>query len=113
MTREQKRPNPGAYLAMLLLLIAAYCAFFMKGSAPSVSYARVEELFRSEQVESFFVKNDTELYLTLRDGAVVSNRLGSVDAFRREMGDLIQDQKDRGILVDYDYQPAYLSLIHI
>ena len=107
MTREQKRPNPGAYLAMLLLLIAAYCAFFMKGSAPSVSYARVEELFRSEQVESFFVKNDTELYLTLRDGAVVSNRLGSVEAFRREMGDLIQDQKERGILVDYDYQPAY------
>ena len=92
---------------MLLLLIAAYCAFFMKGSAPSVSYARVEELFRSEQVESFFVKNDTELYLTLRDGAVVSNRLGSVEAFRREMGDLIQDQKERGILVDYDYQPAY------
>ena len=107
MTREQKRPNPGAYLMVMLLLIAAYCAFFLKSSPPSVSYAKVEELFRAEQVESFFVKNNTELYLTLRDGTVVSNRLGSVEAFRLEMGDLIQDQKDRGVLVDYDYQPAY------
>ncbi len=107
MTKEQRRPNLGAYLMVMLLLIAAYFAFFLKGSPPTVSYARVEELFRAEQVESFFVQDNTKLYLTLRDGTVVTNQLGSVEAFRQELGDLIRDQKDRGILVDYDYQPPY------
>ncbi len=90
---------------VMMLLIAAYFAFFLKSSPPQISYAQVETMFRTEQVESFLVKDGSKLYLTLRDGTVVLNRLGSVERFREELGDLIRDQKERGVLADYDYQP--------
>ncbi|MDE6934150.1 MAG: ATP-dependent zinc metalloprotease FtsH [Oscillospiraceae bacterium] len=74
---------------------------------PGVSYAQVEDLFRREQVQSFYVKDGSELYLSLRDGATVRNELGSTDRFREELGELIREQKAAGILVDYDFDPVY------
>ncbi|MCI9215133.1 MAG: ATP-dependent zinc metalloprotease FtsH [Oscillospiraceae bacterium] len=74
---------------------------------PGVSYAQVEDLFRREQVQSFYVKDGSELYLSLRDGATVRNELGSTDRFREDLGELIREQKAAGILVDYDFDPVY------
>ena len=72
-----------------------------------ITYAQVQDLFRSEQVESFYVKDGDSLYLSLRGGLLVRNELGSVAAFREDLGELIADQRARGILKDYDYAPVY------
>ena len=107
MTKQTKRPGMGLYLIPILLLLVAYYALSGSNRAPAVTYAQVEDLFRREQVESFYVQDGDSLYLNLKDGTVVYNELGSVESFREELGGLIQDQKDRGVLADYDYAPVY------
>ncbi len=107
MTKQRNRPSAGVYFVLILLLLCGYYLFFYTMRVPAVSYAQAEELFRQEQVQSFYVKNGSELYLTLRDGTTVRNELGSTDRFREELGDLIREQKAAGILVDYDFAPVY------
>ncbi len=107
LTKEKNRPGLGLYLMMILLLLLAYQLLFGAGRTGEVTYAQVESLFRSEQVESFYVKNGRDLYMTLKDGTMVRNQLGSVELFRQEMDELIQDQKARGVIADYDYAPVY------
>jgi len=107
MTKPKNRPGMGFYFALILLLLCAYYALFGTMRAPTISYAQVENLFRQEQVVSFYVKNGDQLYLTLRDGTSCRNDLGSVELFREELGGLIQEQKAAGILADYDFAPVY------
>ena len=107
MTKQRNRPGVGVYFALILLLLCGYYLFFDTLRVPAVSYAQAEELFRREQVQSFYVKDGSELYLSLRDGTTVRNELGSTDRFREELGELIREQKAAGILVDYDFDPVY------
>jgi len=107
LTKQTKRPGMGMYLAVMFLLLMAYQAVSNAGGGSAVTYARVEELFNSEQVESFHVRNGNELYLTLKDGGVVYNELGSVEKFREDLEPLIRQQKERGVLKDYDFKPVY------
>ena len=107
MTKQRNRPGVGVYFALILLLLCGYYLFFDMTRVPGVSYAQVEDLFRREQVQSFYVKDGSELYLSLRDGATVRNELGSTDRFREDLGELIREQKAAGILVDYDFAPVY------
>ncbi len=115
MTKQRNRPGMGIYFIVLLLLLCAYYVFFGTTRSPEVSYAQVRDLFRQEQVQSFVIQDGDELYLTLKDGATVHNELGSTELFWGELGDLIRDQKDRNVLVDYNnrpvYQPAWWSEI--
>ncbi len=97
----------GLYMAAILALICIYYFLYHSTGAAAVTYARVEELFHGEQVQSFFVQDGKDLYLNLKDGTQVRHELGSVDRFREELGPVIRDQKDRGVLVDYDYKPEY------
>ncbi len=107
MTKQRNHPSMGLYLAVILLLLCGYYLFFGALRTPKISYAQVEELFRREQVSSFFVKDGDELYLNLKDGSTVRNDLGSAERFRAELGGLIQEQKAAGVLADYDYAPVY------
>ena len=107
MTKPKNRPGMGFYFAVMLLLLCAYSFFFGSLRTPAISYAQVENLFRQEQVASFYVKDGNQLYLTLKDGSSYRNNLGSVELFRLELGELIQNQKDAGILTDFDYAPVY------
>ena len=107
MRREGRGPGIGLYFAVLLLLLGAYYVFFSSGRTAAVTYAQVEDLFRREQVESFYVKDGDQLYLNLKGGVTVRNELGDTYLFRAELGDLIEEQKAAGILVDYDYAPVY------
>ena len=106
MTRQGKRPFFGIYFAIVLLLLVAYYLYESMGTT-MITYAQVQDLFRSEQVESFYVKDGDSLYLSLRGGLLVRNELGSVAAFREDLGELIAEQREQGILKDYDYAPVY------
>ncbi|MDE6880734.1 MAG: ATP-dependent zinc metalloprotease FtsH [Oscillospiraceae bacterium] len=92
---------------VLALLLASYALFFSATQAPAVSYAQVQSLFQREQVERFYVRNGKELTLYLRDGSAVRNELENVEAFRADLGEVIERQRERGILSDYDYAPVY------
>ena len=107
MTKQSKRPGLGAYFIIILLLLGAYYLLENSLSDTTVTYAEVVTLFQQEQVESFLVRDDKDLYLQLKDGTVAHNELGSVEAFRAELGELIRSQKEQGILLDYNYEPPY------
>ena len=107
MSNQSKRPGIGLYFVAILLLLGAYYLFYGAVRTPSVTYAQVRELFQSEQVQTFSIRDGDSLYLSLRDGSVVYNELGSTALFWRDLGELIQDQKERKVLADYDYAPVY------
>ncbi|MBD5161669.1 MAG: ATP-dependent zinc metalloprotease FtsH [Oscillibacter sp.] len=97
----------GIYFAVLLLLLCAYYVFFGAARAPEITYAQVRELFLREQVSSFVIQDGNDLYLSLKDGTSVHNKLGSTSLFWEDLGDLVRDQKDRAVLTDYDNRPVY------
>ena len=107
MTKQTRRPGMGLYFMAAIVLLLAFYAFSGSMGSTGITYAQVQDLFQREQVKSFYVKDGTDLYLNLQDGSTVRNELGSVEAFREDLGDLIQEQKAQGILVDYDYAPVY------
>jgi len=107
LSNQNKRPGVGLYFAAILLLLAAYYLFYGIAKTPAVTYAQVKELFRSEQVQTFVIRDGNDLYLSLQDGSVVHNELGSAALFWEELGSLIQEQKEQKILADYDYLPVY------
>ena len=107
MTKQTRRPGMGLYFMVAILLLLAFYAFSGTGAATTVTYSQVQDLFQKEQVKSFYVKDGTDLYLNLQNGTVVRNELSSVELFREDLGDLIQEQKAQGILVDYDFAPVY------
>ena len=107
MTKQTRRPGVGLYFLAAMLLLMAFYAFSGTGCAAAVTYSQVQDLFQGEQVKSFYVQDGTDLYLNLQDGTVVRNELSSVELFREDLGELIAEQKERGILVDYDLAPVY------
>ena len=107
MTKQTKRPGMGLYLMAMIVLLMAFYIFSGSMNTPGITYSQVQDLFQKEQVKSFYVKDGTDLYLNLQNGTVVRNELSSVELFREDLGDLIQEQKAQGILVDYDFAPVY------
>ena len=97
----------GLYFLIIMLLLAAFYGFSDFFGPKTVTYAEVENLFYTEQVESFLVDDGDMLYMNLRSGEIVKNELGSTERFREELGDLIREQKAAGILTDYDFAPVY------
>ena len=82
-----------ALVAAVLMLI-----FYLFGRTNDLSYAELTDLFRQEQVKSFQVKDRTitmELHNEYKGKTKLTAKLADVDAFRTEMMDLIQEQKDK------------------
>ena len=105
MTQQTKRPNLLPYLLALLVLVGIY-GFMSKPAEPEPSYAKVRELFETEQVSAFTV-TDTTLRMKLRepiDGKTeLKKDLFSVTLFYDDLGELIEQQKADGIIEDYDF----------
>lgn len=105
------------YLILLVVIFSLVTNWF-SGLDSGVSYSEMVNLFQNRQVKSFTVSGDT-IYLELHepyDGdKSVKADLGSTEAFRQEMGELIQEQHDEGILTSYRYESegksSYYDLI--
>ena len=84
-------------------------------SSPEVQYSDVVSLFKNEQVESFTATGD-RLILNLREpfeGAdTITTELSTIEDFRKELGDTIMEQQEKGILTEYDYKaPSTTSMV--
>ena len=66
------------------------------------------ELFENEQVKSFTIQDGLltmNLYEPYEGSEKVEHELGSMDIFRSDLGDLIDEQREAGILQEYQYAP--------
>ncbi len=108
---NSKNRNPrdiGFYVLILIILISTIYLLTMQDSTSSVTvdYSEVRRLFEQEQVESF-VLEDTTLTMTLREeyngSTTAVHELYDVAIFYSDLGDLITEQFDSGILTEYNY----------
>ena len=94
------------YTIVVLILLWGLTAF-AGGRKDYVSYSTVTACFQQEQVVRFTVSDSGVLTMELRDGATYRHALADVDAFRRELGPLFEDQYQRGVLKYYDFEQKY------
>ena len=96
------------YLMALLLLFSWANGAFGLGRN-NLSHAQIVDLFEAEQVKSFVLQGNQirmELYTPVEGKDTINCAIGDPDAFQADLGDLIREQSDAGILVDYNYLPA-------
>ncbi|MDE6840969.1 MAG: ATP-dependent zinc metalloprotease FtsH [Oscillospiraceae bacterium] len=95
------------YIVAVLALLWLLTLFTAGGRKDYVSYAAVVDAFRQEQVVRFTVDDGGVLAMEGKDGVICRHALADVDAFRRELGSLIEDQHQRGLIKSYDFQQRY------
>ena len=107
--RKRKWLGTVIYLAILVLGFAWLMGLF-DGRDDQMSYTQVAQLFRQEQVKSGVLDGDhlkLQLHTPLKSGRVdVSTTLSDPEGFRNELGGLILEQTDKGIIESFDYIPV-------
>lgn len=111
------RPMPnktrqiGFLVLVLVLLLGTIYSMTRSTKRESLVYSEVIELFETEQVESFTIDTDGNLTMKLRSAykgqTTYSYECGSYSIFYNDLNDLVREQKDAGILTEYDYPPAW------
>ena len=108
----KKQFKPAAFLFYALILIVCFASISTLLQPPGLPeiehYSDVISLFENEQVESFTIK-DGVLTMKLRepyeDSDEVEHELASFTVFYDDLGDLIQQQREDGILSYYQLDP--------
>lgn len=103
--RRQAR-DVGFYLLILVILLATILTM-TNGTQkyPTVKYSEVVDLFEKEQVKTVTATDEKlvlELHSEYEGSATVVNELYSMDYFLEDLGDLIKEQKEKGIIEYYD-----------
>ncbi len=97
----------GFYALLIVILLATIFTLNLNGKkSTNVPYSEVRDYFRQQKVESF-VAEGNKLTLVLKDESVVTCELSTISIFYNDLNDLIQQQKDDGILHEYDYPPQW------
>ena len=93
------------YLLVLYLLMSWVTGGFGRKHT-GLSHNQIVELFQEEQVKSFIIEgNEIQLKLhgTYDGKTTLLCKLGDPDYFRDQMGPLLQEQIESGVLEDYDF----------
>ncbi len=93
------------YVVILGLLLSWMLGIF-DGNGNSIPYSKVVSLFEQEQVKSFLVKDGViqlSLHSPYQGKTVVVTKIASVESFRQEMWQTIQEQTESGVLESYDF----------
>ncbi len=109
------------YILIALAIVGVVFVLSREAADSDYSYAYIRRLFVQERVEYFQVDGSNYLTLRLRDPLPsgvqeLSHQLASFELFYADLGELIEEQLDRGILIDCNYQapvrpPWWLSLL--
>ncbi len=97
----------GFYALLIVILLATIFSMNLGNrKSTNVDYSEIRDYFLQEKVESF-VAEGNKLTLTLKDESIVTCELSSISIFYNDLNDLVQQQKDKGILKEYDYPPQW------
>ena len=119
-----KSKGTGKIIALYLLffvviIVIANAVHSNNTKVEEVDYSQVVTMFQKEEVKRYYIDNSGTLYISKNtdegkaDGTKVDlssfecvHNLADIEQFRSDLGDLIFEQTDKGILVKYDYQAA-------
>ena len=105
----KRRFNFGTILYVgLLILLFSWMLGLFGGDGDTLKYSDVIAQFEQENVSSFVVDGDT-ITMKLHKAQDGKNELSAVladpEGFHEEMRPLLQEQKEKGVLKDYDFKP--------
>ncbi len=103
----KKRTVP-VLIYILLLAVLFYWLISILSAGADIPYSKVVELFRQEQVKSFLVEDHTialELRSPYEGQTTLRADLADLELFQQELGTLISQQAESGILEAYNYVP--------
>ncbi len=94
------------YIVIIIVFISLAGGLLadMDGMAKELTYSDVKDLFYEEKVSAFEVTADDVLNMELKDGTLASYKLRSTDYFVLDMGEIIEQQRQDGIISKYDYK---------
>ena len=103
---KRNRARDIGFYALLIIILLATIFTMNSGSRKTTDapYSEARDLFLHERVKSFVAEGNT-LTLYLNDESVVTCELSTISIFYNDLNELIQQQKDAGILTEYDYPP--------
>ena len=105
---KNRRIIPIIIYAAVLVLVFSWATGLFSQKGAALSYSQVVDLFRAEQVKSFVVKDQTitmELRSPINGQSTVTTTLADPQIFRLEMNDLLQSQRESGVLTSFDFVP--------
>ena len=115
--------NAVIYIIFFALIIVATMSVWDLIPSEDVGYSDICNYFENEQVKRFEVDASNNLELVLRHSEngketekVVEYKLRDLDIFREDLGELIAEQHENGIIESYDYPapteiPVWVSFI--
>ena len=110
MNNPSKRFNVLIYLLLFGAVILLCATFFGGTKLPELNYSEMRTQFLEENVKSFQWKEGVltlELHKPTEDGDTkVCHKLADVDMFRDDMGRLYKQQKDEGIIEEFEFVPV-------
>ena len=94
----------------LLVLVAAFAwlSEAFQTNVNQIPYSEVVEMFHREQVKNFVVDGDVitmNLYTPLNGETTITSTLADPEGFNQQMGDLLTQQVESGVLEYYHYLP--------
>ena len=104
---------------MVILLAVIYTMLTPQQPQEELTYSEIVDMFKEEQVESFVIEGST-LIITPKGAAEtdpdITYDLYDVGLFISQLGSLIDEQHEAGIISEYDYKtgwvaPWWLSMI--
>ena len=105
----KKRKNVPVLVYLLILFVLMYGVMqAVTLSSRAVTYSDIVELFEAEQVKSFILRGDDirlQLHEPWEGETELQTSIADPESFRAEMGQLLREQKEQGILESYDFLP--------
>ena len=105
---KNRRAIPMIAYLLLLFAVFSWANTLFNDSVNQIPYSQVVDLFRQEQVKAFEIQNDVitmELYGDIDGENIVRASLAYPEHFLTEMSDLLEQQKQSGILEYYTLSP--------
>ena len=104
---KNKARDIGFYALLLVILIATIFTMSNNETTPgTVGYSELRDLFINEQVDSFVAEGNI-ITAYLKNETTVTCELSTISIFYNDLNELVQQQKDAGILTEYDYPPEW------
>ena len=109
MTKQHRTSNLSFLLLALVIVLCMNWIWRLNQQEDAVTYAEVVQLFEQEKVASFAFSDSHTLNLTLRDRPegqeTLRYQIYDFSLFYNDLNDLVQEQKAKGIISNYEYPP--------
>lgn len=105
---KNRRFIPLLVYLVILIAIFTWAKDLLDKEVNQIPYSEIVELFHQEQVQSFVVEDDLielNLYTPYNGETTLVAALADPESFRQEMGSLLEQQRESGVLEYYHFVP--------